>query len=443
MRKSLIIATLWLMALGSLHAGPDAPVEMIVRASSGKISAIAQRHGLVVVRSISDGRGLFLLRTNSGSWDAVHAEMDADPDVANCEQNAIVNLPEARTGRLNQSTAAILEALPDRTLVSYFDRLVWRGYVLQPAATIIKIAEAQKQYSSGGGIVAIIDTGIDDRHPALAGGIVPGYDFIRDQNGIPSDTQDLAQSTAAILEGGDTGGVFRAARVNQSTAAILEQSTAAILEARGLPPAFGHGTMVAGLVRLVAPSASIMPLRAFTSDGSASTADILSAIYWAVDHGANVINMSFSMVAPSDELLRALNYANDSNVIAVASAGNAGLETTAYPAAYRHVIGVGSTNNLDVRSTFSNYGSGLVRLAAPGEALITPFPGGAYAAVWGTSFSAALVSGGASLVVDTFSGIDPARADQQLIRTRKVSPELGLGRLDLLEALRRMTIVKR
>src|SRR5262249_45895235 len=162
--------------------------------------------------------------------------------------------------------------------------------------------------------------GIDANHPALAGGILPGYDFVRDQAGIPADTQDLNQSTAAILEGSGNGTIFRAARVNQSTAAILEQSTAAILEGRGLlPPAFGHGTMVAGLVRLVAPTASIMPLRAFTSDGSATTADILSAIYFAVDHGANVINMSFSLTATSDEVLRALNYAYENNVIAVAS----------------------------------------------------------------------------------------------------------------------------
>src|SRR5262249_41072068 len=156
-------------------------------------------------------------------------------------------------------------------------------------------------------------------------------------------------------------------------------------EGGGLPPALGHGTMVAGLVRLAAPTAQIMPLRAFTNDGAASEFDIVRAIYWAVDHGANVINMSFSLLAQSEELLRAVNYANDHDVICVSSAGNTGKETLVYPAGFRVVIGVGSTTNLDTRSDFSNFGNGLVRIAAPG-ALITSYPGGGYAAVWGTSF---------------------------------------------------------
>ena len=65
-----------------------------------------------------------------------------------------------------------------------------------------------------------------------------------------------------------------------------------------LPHAFGHGTMVAGLVHVVAPTASIMPLKAFSADGSSNLFDIERAIYYAVDHGAKVINMRFSMDAP-------------------------------------------------------------------------------------------------------------------------------------------------
>jgi len=293
-------------------------------------------------------------------------------------------------------------------------------------------------FATGGGTVAIIDTGIDVNHPALAGAIVPGYDFIRNQVAITSDLGSVSQSTAAILEGERIGEPMQAANVNQSTAAILEQSTAAILEGEGLPPAFGHGTMVAGLIRLVAPTTQIMPLTAFTADGAGDVFDVVRAIYYAVDHGAKVINMSFSLQNWSAELLRAVNYANEHDVICVASAGNNGEETLVFPSAFRHVIGVGSSNNLDQRSAFSNYGNGLVRLAAPGEGLITAFPGGRYAAVSGTSFSAALVTGAAALLEQLVPGIEPNNAQEALSRAKRIGQDMGEGRLDLYAALQRV-----
>jgi hypothetical protein len=90
--------------------------------------------------------------------------------------------------------------------------------------------------------------------------------------------------------------------VNQSTAAVLEQSTAAVLEGSQYA-AFGHGTMVLGVVHLVAPTAQLLPLKTFKSDGTANLSDILRAIYYAVQQGnANVINMSFEMKISSTEL---------------------------------------------------------------------------------------------------------------------------------------------
>src|SRR6185436_1850103 len=113
--------------------------------------------------------------------------------------------------------------------------------------------------------------------------------------------------------------------------------------------------------------------------------DILRAVYFAANKGAKIINMSFSRPTPSLELKLALDYAAARGVILVASAGNDGKAILAYPAAYDNVIGVASTTNDDVRAAFSNYGSKLVTLAAPGEGIITPFPGGGFAAATGTS----------------------------------------------------------
>jgi len=89
--------------------------------------------------------------------------------------------------------------------------------------------------------------------------------------------------------------------VQQSTAAVLDQSTAAVLD--GSPyVAFGHGTMTAGLVHLVAPKAKILPLKAFSSDGTAYLSNIIAALYYAQQHGANVVNMSFDLSVPSSAL---------------------------------------------------------------------------------------------------------------------------------------------
>jgi len=193
--------------------------------------------------------------------------------------------------------------------------------------------------------------------------------------------------------------------------------------------------MVAGIIHLVAPTAQIMPLKAFKADGTSNLLDILRAIYFAVDHRAKVINMSFSMVNSSPELMRAINFVTGYGVICVSSVGNTGKETLVFPAAYRNVIGVASTNNLDVRSTFSNFGHALTFMTAPGEGIITTYPGKHYAAGWGTSFSTPFVSGTAALLVQTQLTITPGEVFKVLAHAKSLSSDLGWGRLDIYLAL--------
>src|SRR5205814_6396498 len=138
----------------------------------------------------------------------------------------------------------------------------------------------------------------------------------------------------------------------------------------------GHGTMVAGIVHLVAPTAQILPLKAFSVDGTGYTSDIVRAIYRAVQQNAKVINMSFSLSTQPAELVNAINHANSQGVVIVAAAGNDGQNIAVYPAASSGVMGVASTTNKDALSTFSNYGTPQVWVAAPGEAIITTYPWG-------------------------------------------------------------------
>jgi subtilisin family serine protease len=193
--------------------------------------------------------------------------------------------------------------------------------------------------------------------------------------------------------------------------------------------------MVASLVRAVAPDARILPLIAFEPDGSASVSSLVRAIYRAAEEGAKVLNMSFELDRPSAEVRRAIRYATAQGVVCVGSAGNEGSDALVLPAELPEVIGVASTTLDDTLAPFSNYGY-RVDLAAPGVDLLTAFPGNRYASASGTSFSAALVSGGVAVLAGKEPGLDHDDAARAVANSVFVSPELGGGRLDLPAALR-------
>ncbi len=351
------------------------------------------------------------------------------------EVDQVLNL----VGGLNVVTTAP-GGLTDTTPVNYFGTMVWNGYANQPAAGIVHVSQAQTQFGvSGRGIVADIDTGVDPNHPALQGVLLAGYDFTRNQAG-GSEMTDLTQSDFPVYPPPPCGSTNcpAPATVNQSTAAVLDQSTAAVLDGKVQYAAFGHGTMVMGVIHLVAPAAKLLPLKAFRSDGTGNLSDILRAIYYAVQNNASVINMSFDMKTSSPELKNALDYADQLNVICAASAGNDGQgpPLLVYPAALQNdVMGVASTSNTDARSSFSNYGNAIVWVAAPGEAIVTTYPFSTYSAGWGTSFSAPFVSGGAALLRNVRTDINEPVAAAAVAHAQFVGADMGNGRLDLLMAL--------
>jgi thermitase len=164
--------------------------------------------------------------------------------------------------------------------------------------------------------------------------------------------------------------------------------------------------MVAGLIHVVAPRARILPLKAFSADGTGRSADIALAIRYAALMGARVLNLSFTFENLSQEVMEATAFAAQQGCIVVAAAGNEGLVVQRWPAEHDWVVGVGATTLWDTRAPFSNQGYGTFKVGAPGMDLVTTFPGGYYAAVTGTSFSTPLVSGAAALMGTAAPSLD-------------------------------------
>jgi subtilisin family serine protease len=317
--------------------------------------------------------------------------------------------------------------------VNYYGSVVWHGYAAQPATYIIRLRDAQSGFGvRGTGTVAVIDTGVDPNHPALVPVLLPGYDFTRNQAGANEWLDVTGMENGPLNQDSEDQ---QPVIVQQSTAAVLDQSTAAVLD--GNPyVAFGHGTMTSGLIHLVAPDAKILPLKAFSSNGTGNLSNIIAALYYAKQHGANVVNMSFDLSLPSPALSQVVSQMTQSGIVLVAAAGNENTSARVYPASLNgNVVGVASTTDYDTRSSFSNYGNADVWVAAPGENIISTYPGGTYGSSSGTSFSSPIVAGTVALAMSLKPGLNQNKAANALSHARTLTPDLNHGRLDVYQTL--------
>lgn len=248
------------------------------------------------------------------------------------------------------------------------------GFKDQYALELLNIDQAQIDTRGEGVLLAIVDTGVDDTHPAIENCISPfGHNFVYQ-----------------LLSPNDSGN-----NVDDDNDGQIDEMV-------------GHGTFVAGLISLVSPAARILPVTVLNSDGVGSSAVVAAGITYAADQGSHVILLALGTETRSEVIATAVEYATDRGAIVVSPVGNGGELACLHPASESNVIAVAGSTHSDHRGTFSNYHIS-VDVCAPGSSeiiqgvptpsrcIIGPRPGGEYFAAQGTSFSTAFAAGTAAL----------------------------------------------
>jgi thermitase len=171
---------------------------------------------------------------------------------------------------------------------------------------------------------------------------------------------------------------------------------------------YGHGTHVAGIIAAAANNSvgiaglayncRLMNVKVADDYGIFHSSVVAKGIRWAVEHGAEVINISLFSTEPSRDLEEAINYAWSEGVVVVAAAGNCIGTKIPYPAYYSNCLAVAATDSNDCVASWSSQGD-WVDVAAPGVDIYSTLPGNRYGSKSGTSMAAAHVSGLAGLLV--------------------------------------------
>ena len=374
-------------------ADPELPGEVLVQLrSTAALGPLLTKYQLSLVSQFG-ARPIYQLKVAGLATTAEKiAALQTELDVLYAEPNAVHRSPEAR--RNNAWTIGTPTA-----------------YAAQWAPQALRLPEAHRLSTGAGTRVAVLDTGVDSQHPALAGRLLPGFDFV-DFDNDPSEV-----GTPANLS-------------------------------------FGHGTHVAGLIALAAPGAKIVPLRVLDAEGQGNAWVLAEAMLHAVDpdknpatdDGAHVINLSLGSTSRTEILdtvarlaacaiepvvltpidpLADPGYNDDRQrcsgsigAVVVAAVGNdATRRVRQYPAAEGAygLMAVGASNAAGTLASFSNFGS-WVDVAAPGEAITSAIPGGGYGTWSGTSMAAPLASGTAALLRSHRPNLNPRAVTRRLIR---------------------------
>jgi subtilisin family serine protease len=393
---------LWLIclvaAIVSTPAAADVeftPNEIIVMLHPGyEIGEVNLRWGTTTVDAYPEA-DLYLLGIPIERSEVEFAEeISADPAVAEAEPNYYEQTPEGIREMVLSATGG-----------------GWVEYLDQTASERIRLAEAHQITRGANVVVAVLDTGIDTTHPVLADMLhAAAYDFLEDD----ADPQETANG---VDDDGD---------------GLVDEG-------------FGHGTMVAGIIALVAPDATLMPLRVLDDEGRGEAFTICKAIRYAEMHGAEVLNLSLGGPLDIDTIELQFEAIDPGELNIISGAGNENLSTPPYfPGASGYVLMVTALDSLDVKAGFADYYEEIF-VAAPGDGIMSTYPGGEWAIGSGCSFATPFVAGEAALIRsivrdpdwNLMNGTIAAAVDEiyALPGNAPYSGQLGHGRIDLRQAV--------
>ncbi len=367
----------------------EIPNEAIVQLAEGvEPNAFAGRNGATVLRVIPEPN-IALLRLDPDEEDDAELQaLRADPDLIWGEQNYTSQAPEGRPRYFFSSSTSEPQLVDGPALPEGLD--------FTPVGACVTGEDV---------VVAVLDTGVDTDHPALATNVLPnGVNMIENT----FDVRDLPNGIDDNNDG----------QVDELV---------------------GHGTHVAGTVLQVAPDAAILPVKVLDSDGVGDTFSVTAGIYYAVEQGADVINLSLSSTYDSIAIQAAAANAASQGVIVVAAVGNGDRsQPLEYPASTDSVISVASTTAGADKASYSNYND-FVDISAPGDNVASAYPGGSYVLASGTSMSTPIVSGGIALILERQPGASAESVYALLESTSgplsladpALEGMLGVGEIDL------------
>jgi thermitase len=404
---ALVLALCLLMLSGAASRaqaacglGSFVPSQVIVKLDQGAtVTQINATYGSTVVEPFPGSTDIFLLGlpASSGVKQTVE-QMVSDPRLLYAEPNFFAQSPEGG-GRHR--------AWGDSDVAPTSDEYAAQALGLEPAHSITQ---------GEGTTVAVVDTGAQLDHPALAANFkrVNRYDFV----GNDTDPSDRPVGKDADCDGDKDEMV-------------------------------GHGTHVAGIVDITAPEAKIMPLRVLDTEGYGNVFTIAKAVYFAEQNRADVINLSLGSPSRSKLLQEVIEDATANGVVVAAAAGNSNSLLAHYPAAGNGVaasadglVAVTSVNMYEQKSYFANYGT-WVDIVAPGEGIRSAFPVSKYAYWSGTSMATPFVSGQAALIHAVYGSLDPAGVEEKIRSSARsllatdplYAAMLGAGRADVCNSL--------
>jgi subtilisin family serine protease len=338
--------------------------------NKAKLKKINAEYGTSTHDDTLGSTGIYLLEVPAGSSvQKTVSRMAGDQRLLYAEPNYIVRMLDGE-GRHRSWGVSDAEPSPQEN-----------------AASALNLSSAHGISLGKGATVAVLDTGVQLDHPALASNFqdVPRYDFV-DNKPAPLD----------IATGADEDGD-----------GLTDEMV-------------GHGTHVAGIVDLVAPKAKIMPLRVLNTEGTGDEFTIAKAMSYAESNGADVINLSLGSPSQAKLLESVSKDAIEHGVLVVAAAGNSNSAAPMYPAAGSQVgapsgglVAVTSVNMYGQKSDFANYGP-WVDIAAPGEDVRSAIPVNKYANWSGTSMATPFVSGEAALIHAVYGSLDPAGVAERI-----------------------------